>query len=287
MSSNLYRIVEREKRILYEERVEGPSVSIARVGSVGGNLEEGGMASVTVQLDRILGEDVTLNLVGSGEATYGASGDYQVSVGDEACDAVTMGNCQITIPMGSTSIDVMVTAREDRGGEPAEEITLSIVIASAGDTGLMLGSPSSLTLTINEDPPLPTVAVSVLTDLDLSSTIEEGNFSAVNITLSEALAEDVTLNLVGSGVATYGISSGDWHLSIGGVDCASVMGMSCQVTITAGMTLQSGSILIDANTDSDTESIETFTISVEVDSGSANLVQIGNRSSETFTIPAN
>ena len=151
---DLWQVVEREKRILYEERIAGPSVSIAQAEGQGANLREDNdnHASIQIRLKEALEEDVVLNLVGSGTATYGASADYQVSVGNEACDAVTMANCQVTIPMGSTVADVMITAREDGGGEPAETIVLSIAIASAGDTGLTLGNPSSLLLTIDADP---------------------------------------------------------------------------------------------------------------------------------------
>ena len=190
MSSNLYQIVEREKRILYEERVKGPSVTIARAQRESGNLREDNdePASIQIRLSEALEEDVVLNLVGSGTATYGASADYQVSVVGTACNAVTMENCQVTIPMGSTSADVMVIAREDGGSEPAETIILSVAIASAGNTGLMLGSPSSLTLTIDADP----TAGFVLS----SSTVEEPETGTIEHRIAVSLSASPTAIVV-------------------------------------------------------------------------------------------
>ena len=132
-SSNLYRIVEREKRILYEERVAGPTVSLARGES--GNLEENddSSASIQVRLSEAFEEDVTLNLVGSGSATYGTDNDWSLSVGGTNCAEVpSRANCNVTVAAGETTADVMITVHEDGGGESSETIVLSIMIASQG-----------------------------------------------------------------------------------------------------------------------------------------------------------
>ena len=427
MSSNLYRAVEREKRILYEERIAGPSVSIARAQGESGNLREDddNPASIQIRLSEALEEDVTLYLVGSGTATYGASADYQVSVGDETCDAITTGNCRVTIPMGLTGADVMVTARKDGGGEPAETIVLSIVIDSAGDTGLTLGSPSSLTLNIVEDPTAglvlssstveepetgtiehriavalsasPVAAVALDASFDTSNstadmaddysgndrqkrvvfaagatgndlvqeivliinadddpeddetivltlgdrsdslasngnnftlentrhvvtilandqpaaaptvslnysgnmTIAEGDLPRMTIELSEALSEDVTINIVGGGTATYDVppfNFDDWQLQrrvlppgempgsnfLVADPCPGITGSSCQVEITAGSTLVD--VQIQTFLDGRTEGEETINVSIEVDSGSVDLVELGSPSSQTIHI---
>ena len=200
MSSNLYQIVEREKRILYEERVAGPSVSLARAEGQSANLREDNdnPAGIQIRLSEVLEEDVTLYLVGNGTATYGASADYQVSIGNETCDAVTMGNCEVTIPMGSTSADVMVAAREDGGGEPAETIVLSVVIASAGDTGLMLGNPSSLTLTIDADPTAGFVLSSSRVAEPATGTIEHRIAVSLSASPAAAVALDAGFHLDGT-----------------------------------------------------------------------------------------
>ena len=428
MSSNLYQVVEREKRILYEERVAGPSVSIARAQGESGNLREDddNPASIQIWLNEALEEDVALYLVGSGTATYGASADYQVSVDDETCDAVTAGNCRVTIPMGSTSVDVMVTAREDGSGEPAETIVLSIVIDSAGDTGLTLGNPSSLTLNIVADPTAgfvlssstveepateniehriavalsasPAAAIALDASFDTSNstadmtddygandrqkrvvfaagatgndliqeivliinadeeveedetivltlgdrsdsiasngnnftlentlhivtilandqpaaatptvslnysgnmTVAEGDLPRMTIELSEVLSEDVTVNIVGGGTATYDVppfNFDDWQLQrrvlppgempgsnfLVADPCPGITGSSCQVEITAGSTLVD--VQIQTFLDGRTEGEETINLSIEVDSGSAGLVELGSPSSQTIHI---
>ena len=50
---------------------------------------------------------------------------------------------------------------------------------------------------------------------------------------------------------------------------------------------QDHAISIDANTDTATETMETFTIVVSVASGSEHLVRMESPASVTFTIPAN
>ena len=76
-SANLYKIVEREKRILYQE--SEPNGIILSVGSVGEgetvSVAEGELVNVSVQLKRALAKDLTLNLIGSGSAEYGSSND--------------------------------------------------------------------------------------------------------------------------------------------------------------------------------------------------------------------
>ena len=257
----------------------GPTVSLARGES--GNLEENddSSASIQVRLSEAFEEDVTLNLVGSGSATYGTDNDWSLSVGGTNCAEVSSGaNCNVTVAAGETNADVMITVHEDGSGESSETIVLSIMIASAGDTGLMLGNPSSLTLTIDEDPPLPTVS------LDSSSTnITEGGMETVMINLSGQVSEAVTLNIVINvqGTALYGTSF-DWHISVDGTDCASATGMNCQITIPAGTT--SAEILVETRTDTEADSGETAIVTVEIDSASANFVELGSRSSLAFTI---
>ena len=279
MSANLYKIVDREKRIFYEERVAGPTVSVALPDGVSANVEEGGTASVVIQLSEMLLEDVTINLIGSGDAEYGSSNDYTVSVGGTVCTEVTGDNCQVMIDAGDTSATVEVSINEDGGGEELETIILSTAIALAGNTDLMPGG--SLVLTIPADPPLPTVSLSVD-----SASITEGNTATITLTLSEMLEEDATFNLIGVGGTddvTYGASN-DWNLSVGGTDCGMATESNpCQVTITAGQT--TAEVTVEVNTDTTAEAREDFTVSVLVGSGSTGIVQEGSPSSLDFHIP--
>ena len=280
MSANLYKIVDREKRILYEERVAGPRVSIVRTGSE--IVEEGGTIAVDVRLSEILAEDVTINLVGSGSATYGANGDWVVDNGSGDCDSVEGTDCQVVIAAGqlSPSGDVEITINDDgRTNELDENIILSMVIASTGDRNLT--ALGSVALTIPADPPLPTVSLSADTN-----SVTEGNTATITLTLSEPLGSDAIFNLIEDGTgATYGTSN-DWNLSIDGfINCAASQASPCQVTIPQGRTTAEATVEVNADSTNETTA-ENFTVSVEVDSGSTSIVVPGSPSMLSFTIPA-
>ena len=299
MSSNLYRIVDREKRILYEERVAGPSVSIALGEGASENIQEGDTASVTIQLDKALEEDVVLNLIGSGTATYGADNDWRISVDGTDCASVTGTGCQVTISAGRTIDDaVMVSINEDGAGEFAETIILSIEIASAGDPNLRLGS-SSLDFTIAADPPGPTVSLSYTG----SMTVQEAAQPSVLIELSDAFTEDVALDLIGSGMATYGSSpldGDDWRITFrvlpSGVTVAPVdlpftlcntasVDSPCEITIAAGSTRVEMPITVWFEGVS--EPPEDFALEMTIASAGSTGLELGNSSRLNFTIAAN
>ena len=228
-------------------------------------------------------EDVVINLVGSGTATYGEisdDGDWLLNNGSGNCSAVTGTSCQITITAGETvpSDNAVITIHEDGGGEDPETIILSTTIAS-GDASL---TSRPLVLTIPVDPPLPTVSLNT-TD---PSSIREGGMATITLTLSEGLGSDATFNLIGSGDATYGTDA-DWNLSVGGTDCDMASESNpCQVTISQGDT--TAEVTLEIREDATDEmTSESFTVSVAVDSGSVALVQPGSRSSLNFTIPEN
>ena len=278
MTSNLYKIVDREKRILYEER-EADNIILTPSGSV----VEGGTVTVAVQLREASTEDVVINLVGSGTATYGEisdDGDWLLNNGSGNCSAVTGTSCQITITAGETvpANNAVITINDDGGGEDPETIVLSTTIAS-GDASL---TSRPLVLTIPVDPPLPTVNLSAD-----STSILEGNTATITLTLSEGLGSDATFNLIAGGTeATYGTGSNDdWNLSVGGTDCDMASGTMCQVTIDEGDT--TAEVTVEINTDTmDETTSKDFTVSVEVDSGSIAIVEPGSSSSLNFTIPA-
>ena len=279
MTSNLYKIVDREKRILYEER-EADNIILTPSGSV----VEGGTVTVAIQLREASAEDVVINLVGSGTATYGEisdDGDWLLNNGSGNCSAVTGTSCQITITAGETvpSNNAVITINDDGGGEDPETIVLSTTIAS-GDASL---TSRPLVLTIPVDPPLPTVSLSAD-----STSIAEGNTATITLTLSERLGSDATFNLIaGRTEATYGTGTNDdWNLSVGGTDCDMASESNpCQVTILQGDT--TAEVTVEVNTDTTDETTsKDFTVSVAVDSGSIALVQTGSQSSLNFTIPA-
>ena len=187
--------------------------------------------------------------------------------------------------MGETSPgdDIVITIIADgRTNELAETIILSMVIDSPDDvpSDLMLGN-SNLSFAIPADLPLPSVSLSAD-----NTSITEGNTATITLTLNEALDDNATFNLIGGGTgATYGTSN-DWNLSVGGTDCGMATESNpCQITISQRET--TAEVTVEVNTDTiDETSPKTFTVSVEVASGSTSIVQEGSQSSLSFTIPA-
>ena len=278
MPSDLYRIVEREKRVLYEERVAGPKISIVRTGNEA--VIEGGTIALDIELSEALEENVTVNLVGSGSAEYGSSNDYTVSVGGTVCTGVTENNCQVSITTGQTtpSDDVEITINDDgRTNELAETIVLFMVIASTGNTDLE--SRGSFSLTIPADPPLPSVSLSAD-----NTRIAEGGNATLTVTLSEMLDEDVVINLLEGegGSADYGTNM-DWHLN-NGRDCSTATGTSCQITIPASQRSTTATVHVNSDTTFEVRE-EGFTVSIDIASAGMTAVIEGTPSGLNFTIP--
>ena len=69
--------------------------------------------ALDIQLNEMLGEDVTINLVGSDStATYGSSNDWTLSVGGTACTGVTNDECPVSITAGQTSASAEITIND-------------------------------------------------------------------------------------------------------------------------------------------------------------------------------
>ena len=72
-------------------------------------------------------------------------------------------------------------------------------IASAGNTGLVLGN-SSLSFSISADTPVPTVSL----NYDGDVTVSGFSIQRTTIELSESLSGHITVNITNTGTATYG-----------------------------------------------------------------------------------
>ena len=276
-SVNLYKIVDREKRILYEERkLDGILLSPR------GNVVEGGTVNVSIQLRQTSTEDVVINLVGSGSATYGTDDDWTVSVAGTVCDTFTGTDCRITITAGETVADsnVVITINNDGRGEDAETIILSTVVAS-GDTSL---TSRPLVLTIPADPPFPTASFSYTAGdtLTISRTTADAMLDAT-LNLSEALSENVTVNIATSGTAVYGHQD-DWDLSrrvpAGDDDTHRVLcDVICEVMFPAGQT--SADIQFTAYLGS---AGRTVVAEIQLPTAAQSLLRVGSPSRLDFTI---
>ena len=170
-------------------------------------------------------------------------------------------------------------------------------LASNGNNFTLEGMRHVVTILDNDqpeepmEPPVASLPTVSLVDSG-SGNIVEGNLRRLTIMLSEALAENVMVNIVSGGDSTYGTgptgTGGDWGLRYevvpaGGTSsqsdllsapCSAVTGTSCQVTITAGSTLVD--VEVQAYTDVENESNEDIILSISLPSASMNLVEVAS-----------
>ena len=288
MSSNLYQIVKREKRILYEER-ESDGIILSING-------DGNVRNVSIELRKATTEDLVLNFIGTdSSATY--NDDWVMSVGGTDCPMVTDDHCQITIIAGETRADdeVVITFQDPARGEPAEEIILSMEVASGGGANLALASP--LVVRIPAGEPLPTVSL----NYGGSRTIDGNSIVRQTIELSEVLSDSITVTLTAGGTADYdtNLEIGTWNLSHATVTAGmmpadtfpfsdadlcsntAIMGTGCEIIISAGQTV----VDLAMNSKSLTSG-ETIDLTLGIGSASTSLVALGNSSGVNFVIEA-
>ncbi len=143
---NLWRLVEREKRILYEERLDiVPSVTDIR-GSGGMSVEEGGTRSVTFEFDKPLEREVTVVFQATPRSTADPD-EYTLSATTTVTPPETPGTSQagqgpnvivggaqtngehgrleMLLPRYTSSVTLTVTAVDDDLSEMDEIIELS------------------------------------------------------------------------------------------------------------------------------------------------------------------
>ena len=287
MSSNLYQIVKREKRILYEER-ESDGIILSASG-------EGNTRNVSVQLRRAATEEVVLNLIGTGSATY--NDDWTISVGGDDCPVVDGTDCSVTVMAGETSPsdEVLITFQDPARGEPAEDIILSVEVASGGGANLLPGNP--LVVRIPEGEPLPTVSL----NYSGSRTIDGNSIVRQTIELSEALSDSITVTLTASGTADYDsdLENGTWNLAHAAVAegmtpadafpfsdadfCSNtaITGTGCEIIISVGQTI------VDLAMNSKVlTSGETIELALGIGSASTSLVALGSSPRVDFVIEA-
>jgi hypothetical protein len=141
--------------------------------------EAAGTTTVTATLDAVSGRDVTVNLAKSGTATDVT--DYSL-------------NSSITIPAGSSSASINLTAVQDAMDENDE----TVIIDMASVTNGTENGTQQQTVTITDDDPSPTVTLTA----GATTIAETGGSTTVTATLSAASSKNVTVNLALSGTAT-------------------------------------------------------------------------------------
>lgn len=157
-----------------------PAVVLGITGSM--LAENGGTATITATLSCIAIEDVVVNLGFKGTALKDA--DYTTSAN------------MITIPTGSLSNSITLTAIDDTAYETAENIVVNITdINIAVET-----TPQQVTATIIDNDAEPTITLST----DKTSISENAETAAITATLSNVSYQAVTVELGFSGTAVSG-----------------------------------------------------------------------------------
>ena len=202
MSTNLYKIVDREKRILYEEREAAPPVRLRPVDENGMELSpqsflaEGDTVTIVGELEALL-VPTTLEIVVNEDASSADLGTdfsygHEVYVLNEAtgqqsppgtvtdCPETT---CEMMIPAGVTRFDIEIEILTDNAPkEIPEEVVLQVNVPEEHQ-GMIQGGETTVTIqakgntvqfasaesTLNENPNTPEGTVAVSVDIDLPS----------------------------------------------------------------------------------------------------------------------
>ena len=291
MSSNLYKVVEREKRVLYEEREilneedEEPVIEEAALLSLSAestSISEGETTTLTISLSKALSEDVVINLLeggADGGADYGTSADWHLNVGGTDCATASGTDCQVTIPADDTTVEITIVTNTDSAFELPEDFTISITVDSGGTDLLPPGSRSSLDFTLQN--PMPTVSLNAVAGSTTTGNVEFA------IRMSETRSESVAINIVTESPSqVYDVNNG-WFVryqivqagqtpGTGILDpsssttCNTATGDSCQVIIPAGATTVRVQAIVDGNLRG-----TSYTVSIVIPQASENLVQRG------------
>jgi Flp pilus assembly protein TadG len=162
--------------------VDPPDISFAAVSS--SQPENAGVIGLMVELSKGSTQDVTVSFKHTGNAAWGASGDYVTSP------------ASLTIPSGSLSGMLVVDILDD----PYDEVDEIALISLTSPVNGLLGSKSSHSLTIIDDDAPPQLSFFV----DKQVVSEEIGLFTTTLTLSELSGKTITLPYTLSGTTTSG-----------------------------------------------------------------------------------
>ena len=214
LSTNLYKVVDREKRILYEELEDIPRIRLTlQGGSQGGSsVAEGDTLiisgelvelAVPVMLDLVIDEDASSAELGSDkDFTYGYkvyepdAGTGRQSAPDDATNCPnTM--CEMAIPAGTTKFDIEMDILEDSDDkEVPEEIVLRIDVPEKYQR-MIRGAEATVTIRAHGN--------SIGFAADAETMLAENNGTdgiQVSVNIDEPSPTPITLNVALSGTAT-------------------------------------------------------------------------------------
>ena len=178
--------------------------------------ETGGVSTVTATLSGASSEAVTVT-VGAAAGTGAVAADFTLST------ATTL-----TFAANATTSTGLVTVTAN--GNAVDSPNKSVTVSGAAVGGNGVADPPNVTLTLEDDDALPTVALV----LAPSSITESGGISTVTATLSGPSSESVTVTVAAA--AGTGAVSGDFTLS-----------STTTLTLAAGATTSAGTVTVTAN----------------------------------------
>ncbi|MYD85525.1 MAG: hypothetical protein F4Y14_04690, partial [Acidobacteria bacterium] len=212
-----------------------PTVSLALSSS--SISENGGSTTVTATLSKESSQAVTVTVSAA-------------PVSPAVAEDFTLTGSTLTIAAGATTSTgtVTITAVDNEVDAPDKEVTVSGTVSGAG--GIAAPANQTLTITDDESPPGESPSTTTLAIGPASQTVAEGDSASFTVTLSQALAADVSFRCTTSdGTAT------------GGVDYVAVAAQ--MDTITAGKT--EFVLTLPTSGDSEEEGEETFSMTLTAD----------------------
>ena len=244
---DLWRPVEREKRVLYEERLAVPRVALTTEDGDGDmRVAEGGTATITGVIAKPLKQDAALHLVmhSTSTAKHGPDGDFtlghRVFEGDappsgEMADCPALP-CVVPLPAGTTMFEVSVNALADETNEVDEHIDLRAEVPAAHAGVLRSSGMVRVTIGAHDN----TIAFSENSQTEVE---EDGGTAEVVVDVHLPAPMPVVLNIEAvGGTATHQGDGADYILPP-------------SVTIPAGQS--SGMVVLRGRDDSDGEGSET------------------------------
>ncbi|TND05272.1 MAG: hypothetical protein FD118_676, partial [Rhodocyclaceae bacterium] len=218
-----------------------------------------GYAVFTVGLTRTSAAAVTFALaLNDGTALAGSDYTNSLEVSTNGGTSWTPATA-VTIAAGQTTALVRVPILNDAVNESAENFSLTATVTA----GTTLNASATAAMTIIDDSPPPVISI------DDATPVIEGGTATFTVHLSQASAEDITLNWsTASGTATSGT---DFTGVVGGT-----------LTIAAGNT--SGTISVTTLADTRGEALENFTVTATLAAGSTGLATLGDATATGYIV---
>ena len=223
--------------------------TVALVLSSSSITETGGVSTVTATLSGPSSEAVTVTVAASA-GTGAVVDDFTLST------ATTL-----TLAAGATTSAGLVTVTAN--GNDVDAANKSVTVSGTAAGGNSVADPPDVTLTLEDDDALPTVAL-VLTPSSISET---GGVSTVTATLSGPSSAAVTVTVAAAAVSPA--VAGDFTLSA-----------ATTLTLAAGATTSTGAVTVTANGND----VDAPNKSVTVSGTAAGGNSVANPSAATLTL---